>query len=277
MSAEPKSIDFAEKSFKTVLEADIHQDNKAGRILSAMAFLSAAAASIFAKVYSASSSNSEIQQKLAQGLSPILNAADLHVINDLALSLQRPHATLFGIDWALMSFLIYIICILIGASFYLAALGPSFNIPSQLHHVEGHTTPKSLIFFRSIAEVSPAQWLEYWRSKNPVELQTEFENNYLFETHLIAEKTQTKVDFMSLGNVFFKLAFLFLAFLISSVFSYDLGLVRLIITVSTVLLTVTLFIDRYLHSPEGSILKKLLLLIPVWILIGAVLFFIKLA
>lgn len=141
MSTDLKLIDFAEKSFKTVMEADVHVDNKASRILGAMAFLTAAAASIFAKVYSVGSTTSEIQEKLTQKLTPILGSADPAVINDLALSIQEPHATIFGIDWALISFSIYMICILIGASLYLAALGPSLNIPSEFKRKSEQTSP----------------------------------------------------------------------------------------------------------------------------------------
>jgi len=50
-SSKPKLIALGEISFKTVLEADVHLDNKASRILGAMAFLTAAAAAIFAKAY----------------------------------------------------------------------------------------------------------------------------------------------------------------------------------------------------------------------------------
>jgi len=38
-----KRIQLVETSFKTVLASDLHEDDKAGRILSAMAFLTAAA------------------------------------------------------------------------------------------------------------------------------------------------------------------------------------------------------------------------------------------
>ena len=39
-------LQLVEASFKTVLDADLHEDDKAGRILSTMAFLTAAAAAV---------------------------------------------------------------------------------------------------------------------------------------------------------------------------------------------------------------------------------------
>ena len=44
-------MDLAESSFKAVLDADYHLDDKASRILSTMAFLTAAAAAVFSKAY----------------------------------------------------------------------------------------------------------------------------------------------------------------------------------------------------------------------------------
>jgi hypothetical protein len=44
-------FELAETSFKTVLDADVYLDNKASRILAALAFLTAASAAVFARAY----------------------------------------------------------------------------------------------------------------------------------------------------------------------------------------------------------------------------------
>lgn len=183
---------LAEISFKTVLDADIHQDNKANRILAAMAFLTAAAAQIFARASTASTS----------GSAPTLAIAGL------------------TINVPLIAFSVYMFLVLSGVLIYLNALGPSFNIPS---HFRAHAASpvRSLLFFDKIAELERDNWLNHWSSGSTQQLRHQMAQSFLFETHLIAEKTKTKVFFMSIGSRLFRSAIPFLSPLIGSMFSQE--------------------------------------------------------
>lgn len=189
-------LKLAEVSFKTVLDADVHQDNKASRILGAMAFLTAAAAGIFARAYPAS---------------------------PLPTPINIP---LLGTDVRLTAFVGYILFVLIGAALYLAALGPSLNIPDWLR---GNTSSQpgrseqgqrvlSLLFFNAIGSLDATTWEQHWAQLSPADLQQELLNSYIREARLIAQKAQAKVGWMSVGSICFRIALAFLAVLLGGLF-----------------------------------------------------------
>lgn len=214
-------IKLAETSFKTVLDADIHLDNKASRILSAIAFLTAAAAAIFSRAYSPVQTAPELQQPLTQALSPYLKAAQLpSTVSNVLQNLEKPRMSLLGFDLALLSFSAYILFVLLGAALYLAALGPSLNIPGWLRDQSKNKQVKSLLFFENIASVDEDRWFNYWTENAPKDVQRRIKDNFIKETYLLAQKTKTKVRLMSVGSVCFKGAITSLAFLIVSLFSF---------------------------------------------------------
>jgi hypothetical protein len=95
-----KLIDLAEITFKTVLDADVHQDDKASRILSGMAFLTAAAAAIFAKAYSPGIASGDLL-KLSQTLAPFVNPSDLpSVVDNVTRAIEKQPLMLLGLDLA---------------------------------------------------------------------------------------------------------------------------------------------------------------------------------
>jgi hypothetical protein len=198
-----KRFDLAEKSFKTVLDADIHIDNKAGRILAAVAFLTAACTAIFAKAY---------------------NLPDP--------SRPRDVMDLAGLEVSLLSFSAFLLCILTGALLYLAALGPALNIPDSLKGAEHEV--KSLLFFETIGDLTESSWVDHWGlqrtnrvwtvkpdAKPEDVLSLEMTGNFLYEARLIAQKIQTKILFMGIGSFLFKLALVFLAPLVASLFTAE--------------------------------------------------------
>jgi hypothetical protein len=168
-------LKLAETSFKTVLDANVHEDNKASRILAAMAFLTAAAAAVFAR----------------------------------AQSITTPQPIVFGLAWAVASFSFYMFLVLLGSLFYLVALGPALNLPRS-----GKSGIQSLLFFQKIAEVATDQWEKHWKEKTAVQLEEEMTGNFVSEAYLIAEKARAKVTWMSIGSLFFRGAFLPLAALV---------------------------------------------------------------
>lgn len=197
-----KGMELAEKSFKTILDADIHIDNKAGRILAAIAFLTAAASGIFTKAFA------------------LIGSKD-----------RPPAMTVHGLDVSLLAFSAFLFCVLLGAILYLATLGPALNLASG---VKGHESQvKSLLFFESIGSLtSKDTWLQHWGWTKPEEgsptkdaadhttaLTEEMEVNLLYEAYLIAQKIRTKILFMSLGSFLFKIGLVFLAPMVASLFT----------------------------------------------------------
>ena len=90
---------IARESFKEVLASDQHEDSKAQRILTAMAFLTAAAGVIFAELSRA----------------------------EIGASLSFPFSSTYG--YLPVCFFAFVATMIIGTLFFLAALGPAFNIP----------------------------------------------------------------------------------------------------------------------------------------------------
>lgn len=181
-----QKIDIAERSYQENLAATIHEDGKAGRILTAMAFLTTAAAAIYTRV------------------DPHQFAQPVHFVEAAA-------------------FPGYMFLVLLGVLFYLAALGPNLNIPSfrakNINDSPGLET--TLLFFKKIAELSEPTWKRRWE-KSPDDLQQTLESNFIHEAYLIAEKVSTKHTLMSIGSWCFRFAILFLIPLIARVCALDL-------------------------------------------------------
>lgn len=191
-------LKLAETSFKTVLEADVHQDNKANRILAAMAFLTAATAAIFNKAYSATTPTAE------------------------ASTSQQPQLILWDLNISLVAFTAYMFFVLLGAALYLIALGGgALNLPARFGSGSGSgSTVKSLLFFEKIGALNEDTWKGHWSTSTSIEtLQTQMFDNYIFETRLIAEKVRAKVFWMYVGTTLFKAALLSLIILIASLFA----------------------------------------------------------
>jgi hypothetical protein len=174
---------LVEASFKAVVEADIHQDNKANRIVSAMAFLTAAIATTFTRIYD---------------------------------------FTKFPIDLTLIFFSFFLLCVILGTASYLNALGPSFNIPQGLRKKSEDGKIKSLLFFDVIARAEPNAWLDHWKQGSDV-LIDEITTNYIFETQLIAQKIKTKVTHMQFGALLYRVALSTILPYLSTIYAKSVG------------------------------------------------------
>ncbi len=246
LSLDNDRLQLAERSFKNVLEADVHQDNKAGRILAAIAFLTAAATGLFNSQYSPSL-NPRLRESLANSLAPYVNPNNLKAASDSLEQSFKQNFQLFGIDVALYSFVVYLLCVFVGVGLYLAAMGPSFNIPSWFKHHQ------SLLFFEAIAGYSREEWNAEWaKGKSTAEIHQKVFSNFVDETYLIAQKTRLKVALMSIGKLFFRLAVIALIPLSISLLKLDSNTAKLLIVggVSVSLLTQ---IFRILIKPSKKI------------------------
>lgn len=253
--------DLAETTFKTVLDADVHLDNKASRILSAMAFLTAAAAAIFARTYSSGLSSEALEQTLTQSLTTHIGTAQLpSVVDSIIQSLQKTKVVFRELDLSLISFSTYILLVLIGSGFYLFALGPSLNIPPWLKDSTNsgenelarlRELIKSLLFFDTIGSLKKDDWLKYWQQENPEKIKEKFVDSFENESYLIAQKIKTKVSLMSIGSFFFKLAFAALVSLAISLLPLTVKeSIRLVLIALAILLSLFAFSSLQRPSTE---------------------------
>jgi hypothetical protein len=159
---------LSERSLKEVKSLTEYEDNKAQRVLAAVAFLAAFAAGIFAV-----SSRSLIEAKvLAISISPQLP------INWLGLAL-------FG------GFALYGVLLLSGAGTVLYAIAPRFNVPSTWKPAKEF--PSSFLFFKPILEVAPEKWVNAFAASDTTRLRQEYIKNSVIETYLVADKIRTKM------------------------------------------------------------------------------------
>jgi hypothetical protein len=156
-------FELAWLSYNEVLRAVKHEDNKAYRILTAIAFLTVGAATLFGSVVSRSSGH------------------------------PRWALPERSVDLTLLSFGLFIALVLLGTLFFLSALGPKFNVPRPW------STKTSRLFFLKIAEYPEAVWMEL-AIKPEEELCGLYLDDLLYETWLLARKTKYKVVMMATGG-----------------------------------------------------------------------------
>ena len=182
---------LARESFKEVLASDEHEDSKAQRILTAMAFLTAAASLIFAEFSRA-------------GIAP---------------SLKFPIFSSYA--YIPVCFFAFVAAIIIGTLFFLTALGPAFNIPRPWQAKGAGRYPESLLFSQLILQGTREQWNKHWEESSYEQLQTKLVKNYVNEAYLLAEKVKFKVSNMRIGKFFYKLSLGFLGMLVIPIFITD--------------------------------------------------------
>ena len=163
------------RSLEAVTHLTEYQDDKANRILTAMAFLSAFAAALFAAF---------LQQY------PVGSPARF-----LAVGLAFEAYWLTGLYCI---FGIYVTILVLGASLVVWALRPRFNLPASWS-ASATTTPKSFLFFTKILESGPANWANAFVQIAPYELRLEYTKNCILETYLISEKIRQKLRFLQPG------------------------------------------------------------------------------
>jgi hypothetical protein len=206
---------MAKEALDTVLGANEHEDSKAGRILGAIAFLTAAAAAIFAKGYGVTATPVQ-QAALARDLSRYLHGVALQRAQ-IALNsdFRTPPYSFLGVDLTLLFFALFMLFVLVGVVLYLAALGPSFKPFSTARPAN---RVRSMLYFNEIAPVTRDRWETYW-NQSPEDLARLATEQRVYETWLVARKTADKVNFMSLGSILFRLAVASLLLLLGTLFT----------------------------------------------------------
>jgi len=167
---------------KDILQSPInltkHEDEKAGRILAPMAFLTAAATTLFAA---------------------FLN-------NNITWYIQATH-----VDLIVILFQFFIVFIVTGTILMLEAFGPYFEIPKSWRsrnkpEPRKKSEPKSFFFFDKIADMDVKDWTRYFENTNINEILLKASCDQIYEAHLISVKIKKKVKFIRAGKVFYYLA-----------------------------------------------------------------------
>ena len=161
-----KKYEITKEVFDRPLEMTKHEDEKAGRILASMAFLTVAAAAIFSTFV-----NKELKLELSLFCS------------------QR-------FDLIPMSFGGYAMFVIIGTVLMLEAFGPSFEIPktwgipvdSKEKGVGETYEPKSIFFFEKISNEDKSQWVNYFRGQID-DILAKACNDHIFEAYLAVSYT----------------------------------------------------------------------------------------
>lgn len=171
-------LPLARWSLDAVTHLTEYEDEKANRIMTAVAFLSAIVSVAFAAIVQRYPFSMVAETK---GLSIHTNSLLLVVLY-----------ALFGI---------YFLLLTIGAALTLYAVRPQFRIPSAWERTK--TTPGSFLFFKEILNVSGRNWGRSFTQNTPQALKTEYAKNSILETYLIAQKIPKKLRPLKKGIVCF--------------------------------------------------------------------------
>lgn len=155
------------KSLDTVTHLTEYEDEKANRILTAMAFISAFAGALFVGVIGHYSSVFLEQLRKASCWRFLLVESS------------------YGL------FVIYAIVLSVGVALSLYGMRPRFNYPKS--HAPAGSFPRSLIFFEGINAVSPTDWANAFTGTPAGDLAFKYVKNNVLETYLISGKVPVKL------------------------------------------------------------------------------------
>jgi hypothetical protein len=160
--------ELTSKSLDAVTHLTEYEDEKANRILTAMAFISAFAGVLFAAVTS-HYSNAYLQQlKIAS------------------------HFRFLLVEVGYGFFAIYAMVLSVGVGFSLYGMMPRFNLPKAWK--SPGSFPKSFLFFEKINEVTPADWANAFISTAADELTFHYVKNNILESYLVSGKIPQKLS-----------------------------------------------------------------------------------
>ncbi len=163
-----KLSELTSKSLDTVTHLTEYEDEKANRILTAMAFMSAFAAVLFAGVFAHYAS--EFLQKL-RAVAP---------------------CRFYLIETGYAVFGLYALILSIGVAYSLYGMKPRFNVPKGWKS-STTTFPKSFLFFEKINDVPPANWAKAFTATSADNLAFQYIKNNVLESYLIAGKVPLKL------------------------------------------------------------------------------------
>jgi hypothetical protein len=172
-------LPLARWSLESLTHLTEYEDEKANRILTAIAFLSALVGVAFAAI---------VQRY------PLSSVTDVRGLSSLA-----GHSLLLALLYCLFG--LYFLLVTIGAAFTVFAVRPTFRVPRVWEHTK--KTPASFLFFQEILKVSGKDWGRAFTQNTPEKLKKEYVKNSILESYLIAQKIPKKLRPLRKGIVCF--------------------------------------------------------------------------
>lgn len=175
---------FARESYLEVLDATKHQDDKIGRYLTALAFLTT-------------------------GAITLLFRGDLLAVRFRFAGEDLPMAG----NYPLVAWLtaLFFVCILGSVVLLLLSLSSPLRIPGMKTEW-GPKLGKSRLFFTYIGSQRVDEWQSQWSKPTSQAIEKELLEQYVLETHNLSERARTKYQHTNEASTLFVLALYFLAF-----------------------------------------------------------------
>lgn len=163
---------LTKRSLEAVTHLTEYEDQKASRILTAIALVSALVGVMY----------SVCVPKGSEGQILIYSAEYTFFCNTLVILFH----VLFGL---------YCFTVIFGAYIIIRAIMPRFKIPSET----GNQQMSSMIFAPLIAGLKPAEWAKKFTEKDFSKLQKQYVRNDVLEAYLIAAKIKDKLRVLQVG------------------------------------------------------------------------------
>jgi hypothetical protein len=167
--------ELSKRSLEEVKHLTEYEDEKANRILTAIAFLSALGGAIFV------------------ALVPKNQDGVLLLLKDWN----------WSVWFFFILFAVFLILLISGTVFLVHALKPRFNIPrfwqKKPNSGSDQAEPDSFLFFEQILKVKLTNWKNAFRNKSADALKESYTKCNILETYLVAEKIRTKLKFLQPG------------------------------------------------------------------------------
>ncbi len=186
-----RKASLAKSILDGVVDSSNHEDEKVGRILYSMSFLTVGTTIVFSAFLG-----------------------------------NRIGIIAYGVDLMSVLFLGYILFLVMGTIIILEAMSPRLYLrPSQGARAKGVDTDSasldSMHFFKSIARKSQAEWLAYFRDVGSADLLMREYEDALRQAHFLSSKVTQKVEYIRKAKWIMLFAALFLVAMVAAgVFSY---------------------------------------------------------
>jgi len=167
-----------------------HEDEKANRILGAMAFIALAGAALAIPFFERT---------------------------------VGTHLKFFNMTFGLFLFFLFLILLSLGTLFILAALGPVVHIKAAW--VEPAEKKKrwlpSILYFKNIAMTDMEDWAGYFKETDEADLVQKLYHDHVAQSHALANRARYKAKCIKTSKVFYRFSLIFLLLFIMSGFCLD--------------------------------------------------------
>ncbi len=169
--------EIAKEIFQHNLDMTMHEDQKAGRIIISIAFLTSASATVYGAFV-----KNEIQ------------------------------FLMLGYDFISIFFFLSIFSVVLGSICIMKAIGPKLNLPDLWKDQENKEdkrgegekySPKSIYFYEKIAEDDKEEWNTFFSNISEDDLITRAYEDHIYEAYLISGVIKDQVDEIIKAKLFF--------------------------------------------------------------------------